>query len=71
MNPNKNESGYVTLSELIADKAETAPDLAILTFVTVGSDGQLEEEIRTYRQLYDNRSSAGAGFCRLRDESGG
>ena len=65
MNPNKNESGYVTLSELIADKAETAPDLAILTFVTVGSDGQLEEEIRTYRQLYDNGQALARGFVDL------
>lgn len=54
---------HSTLAALIADKALSNPDLAILTFVTVDGDGQLQDETRTYRQLYD-KGHALAGALR-------
>jgi crotonobetaine/carnitine-CoA ligase len=41
------------LADLVALRAETRPDLDVLTFVGVGADGALTEEVRTYAQLWD------------------
>ena len=60
-----NQPAHATLVEMIADKARTNPDLAILTFVAVGADGQLEDQTRTYRQLYDNGQVLARGLADL------
>lgn len=60
-----NEPTHATLAALVADKARTNPDLAILTFVAVGADGQLEDQTRTYRQLYDNGQALARGLADL------
>lgn len=44
------------LADLVALRAETRPDLDVLTFVGVGADGALTEEVRTYAQLWDGGS---------------
>lgn len=41
------------LADLVALRAEAQPDLDVLTFVGVGADGALTEQIRTYAQLRD------------------
>lgn len=41
------------LADLIALRAEAQPDLDVLTFVGVGANGALTEEIRTYAQLWE------------------
>lgn len=41
------------LADLVALRAEAQPDLDVLTFVGVGDDGVLNEEIRSYAQLWD------------------
>ena len=56
---------HPTLAALIADKARTNPDLEILTFVSVGADGQLEDETRTYRQLFDHGQALARGLADL------
>ncbi|MDE0838129.1 MAG: AMP-binding protein [Kiritimatiellae bacterium] len=57
-----NGPAHTNLAALITDKAQTNPDLAILTFVTVGTDGQLEDETRTYRQLFDHGQALARGL---------
>jgi len=42
------------LANLICHRAATEPDLDVLTFVDVSRDGSFGEEIRTYRQLWQN-----------------
>ena len=49
-----NGSAYPTLAALVADKAQTCPDLPILTFVTINKEGGFDEELRTYQQLNQN-----------------
>jgi len=56
---------HATLAALVADKAATNPDLEILTFVTVGNDDQLQDQTRTYRQLYDNGQALARGLVNL------
>jgi crotonobetaine/carnitine-CoA ligase len=41
------------LADLVALRAEAQPDLDVLTFVGVGADGALTEEVRTYAQLWE------------------
>lgn len=60
-----NGLAHPTLAALITDKARTNPDLAILTFVTVGADGQLEDETRTYRQLIEHGQALARGLADL------
>ncbi len=48
------EPNELILADLIANRVEQMPDLDVLTFVSVGPDGSLVEEVRTYRQLWDN-----------------
>jgi crotonobetaine/carnitine-CoA ligase len=43
----------ICLGELIRDKAASHPDLDVLTFVDVDPTGELHEEVRTYRGLWD------------------
>ena len=57
-----NGPAHTTLAALITHKAQTNPDLAILTFVTVGADGRLEDETRTYRQLFDHSQALARGL---------
>ena len=42
------------LANIIRAKLESSPDLDVLTFVSVGKDGNFEDEVRTYQQLWDN-----------------
>lgn len=42
------------LANIVREKLETSADLDVLTFVSVAKDGSLEDEIRTYRQFWDN-----------------
>lgn len=42
------------LANLIRQKAETDPDRDIATFVSVGADNVLHEQIRTYADLWNN-----------------
>lgn len=41
------------LADLVALRAETRPDLDVLTFVGTGADGALTEDVRTYAQLWE------------------
>lgn len=56
---------HTTLAALIADKARTNPELDILTVVTVAGDGKLEDETRSYRQLYANSQALARGLANL------
>ena len=42
------------LANLIAGQAAEHPDLDVLTFVDVKADGGFAEEVRTFRELWDN-----------------
>ncbi len=42
------------LADLIANRAEKMPDFDVLTFVSIGKNGELQDEVRTYQQLWDN-----------------
>ncbi len=42
------------LANLIARQAAEHPDLDVLTFVDVKADGGFAEEVRTFRELWDN-----------------
>lgn len=56
---NRNE---LILANLIANRAETQPDMDVLTFVHIDSDGRIQEEVRTYQQLWDNAQRIAAGL---------
>ena len=60
-----NGSTYSTLAELIRDKAQNNPNLEILTFVTVDTDGQLADQTRTYLQLDNNSQTLARGLADL------
>lgn len=60
-----NAPAYDTLASLIADKAECNPNFEVLTFVTVGEDGELRDETRTYRQLNERGQALARGLTRL------
>ena len=60
-----NKPTHSNLAALIADKARTNPDMEILTFVSVRTDGQLEDQTRTYRQLYDGGQAVARGLADL------
>ena len=49
-------------ANMIAAKAAAQPDQDLLTFVSIGADGALNEEYRTYQQLWDNGQSMAAGL---------
>ena len=42
------------LANIIHSKAEESPDLDVLTFVTIDENKALQDETRTYRELWDN-----------------
>ena len=42
------------LANLVLEQAALQPDLDVLTFVDVAKDGSLQDETRTYQQLWDN-----------------
>ncbi|RRJ83212.1 class I adenylate-forming enzyme family protein [Aestuariirhabdus litorea] len=48
------ERDELILANLIANRVERCPELEVLTFVSLAADGSLEEERRSYRQLWDN-----------------
>lgn len=50
------------LANLIANHIERQPDLDVLTFVHVDADGNSQEEVRTYQQLWDNGQRIAAGL---------
>lgn len=50
------------LANLIANHVEHQPDLDVLTFLHVDSDGNIQEEVRTYQQLWDNAQRIAAGL---------
>jgi crotonobetaine/carnitine-CoA ligase len=60
-----NRPTHTTLAALIEHKARTNPDLKILTFVAVGADGQLEDQTRSYRQLFENGQALARGLADL------
>ncbi len=41
------------LAELVRQKAQSNPDLDVLTFVDIGPAGEFREEVRTYRALWE------------------
>ena len=42
------------LANLVRNWCEQEPDLEILTFVAIDSEGNFQDETRTYQQLWDN-----------------
>lgn len=48
------DPGRLILANMIADGVEAHADLDVLTFVNVERDGSFSDEIRTYRDLWDN-----------------
>jgi crotonobetaine/carnitine-CoA ligase len=44
------------LANLVATRAEERPDQELLTFVSIGTEGEFEEETRTYGALWQNGS---------------
>ncbi|QCY09451.1 AMP-binding protein [Pseudomonas sp. MPC6] len=57
------EKDLLILADIILDKVEHSPDLDVLTFVNVEQNGDLTEEIRTYRQLWQNGCRVAAGLA--------
>lgn len=51
------------LADLVELRAEAQPDLDVLTFVGVGADGALTEEIRTYAQLWEGGNRIAAALA--------
>lgn len=50
------------LANLIANRVETQPDLDVLTFVHIDSFGNIQEEVRSYQQLWDNAQRIASGL---------
>ena len=50
------------LAHLIKDKCAESPDLDVLTFVSIDKDGNYQEEIRTYQQLWNNGQRVAAAL---------
>lgn len=50
------------LANLIANRVETQPDLDVLTFVHIDTDGNIHEDVRTYQQLWDNGQRIASGL---------
>ena len=48
------ERNELILANLIANRVDTQPDLDILTFVYIDEVGEIKDEVRTYRELWDN-----------------
>jgi crotonobetaine/carnitine-CoA ligase len=48
------ERNELILANLIANRAETQPELDVLTFVHIDQTGQICDETRTYKQLWEN-----------------
>ena len=48
------ERNPLILANLIRNWCDQEPDLEILTFVDIDSNGEFQDETRTYRQLWDN-----------------
>lgn len=48
------DASPLILANIIHSKAEESPDLDVLTFVTIDENKTLQDETRTYRELWDN-----------------
>jgi carnitine-CoA ligase len=48
------DASPLILANIICAKADQTPDLDVLTFVTIDENRELQGEIRTYRQLWEN-----------------
>jgi crotonobetaine/carnitine-CoA ligase len=51
------------LANLIASRAQARPDLDVLTFVSIGPDGRLRDEVRTYSDLWRNGGRIAAALA--------
>ena len=60
IDPNNPQS--LILSNIIQSGLERQPDLDVLTFVRVQSDGSFADETRTYRELWRNGQAVAAGL---------
>ena len=49
-----NEPSNLILANIVQQKAESTPDLDVLTFVKTEADGSLSDEVRSYRDLWEN-----------------
>ncbi len=67
MSTNKNEA---ILANLIASRAKQNPDLDVLTFVHQSPQGELQEEVRSYRQLWQQGQMLAAALQRTGITSG-
>jgi crotonobetaine/carnitine-CoA ligase len=56
------EANPFILANIIRTKAEESPDLDVLTFVTIDRNGEFEDEIRTYRDLWENGQRLAEGL---------
>jgi len=56
------EPNPLILANIIQKKAQESPDLDVLTFVTITRNGDFEDEIRTYRDLWENGQRLAAAF---------
>lgn len=57
-----NNRDELILANLIANRVDTQPDLDVLTFIYIDSDGNIKEEVRSYQQLWDNAQRIAAGL---------
>ena len=48
------ERNKAILANLVADWATREPDLDVLTFVSIGADGEFRDQTRTYQKIWDN-----------------
>lgn len=48
------DNSPLIMANLIRAKVQETPDLDVLTFVTIDQDGEFNDEIRTYRDLWEN-----------------
>lgn len=65
-----NNKDELILANLIANRVDTQPELDVLTFIYIDSDGKIKEEVRSYQQLWDNAQRIAAGLNALGLEPG-
>ncbi len=58
------------LANLIANKAETQPALDVLTFLNILPSGEMEEDVRTYKQLWENGQKVANGLANEKIKQG-
>ena len=52
-----NSNSQLILANLVRSWCAKAPDHDVLTFVSIDEHGEFQEEIRTYQQLWGQRSA--------------